>query len=71
MDKHLRPPRFDTEPNSLNAEKEWRHWYRTFVNFVAEVHPTPNPAPTEPADIDQLQQKKTENFDSLCFCQHI
>ena len=41
MDKHLRPQRFDTEPNSNNAEKEWRHWYRTFINFLNEVHPTP------------------------------
>ncbi len=47
MDKHLRPSRFETEPNSITAEKEWRHWYRTFLNFIEKVYPATTPAPAQ------------------------
>ena len=40
MDKHLRPSRFETEPNALNAEKAWKHWYRTFCNFLNSLPKT-------------------------------
>ena len=61
MDKHLRPTRFETEPNTTNAEKEWRHWYRTFVNFLDVVYPPQQQAaPAAPAALTaaQLQAKK-------------
>ena len=67
MDKHLRPSKFDTEPNSLNAEKEWKHWYRTFCNFLKHACPTPAPAdPPNPAAAaiaaQELQQKKLDSL---------
>ena len=34
MEKYLRPDRFETDPNTLNAAKEYRHWYETFKNFL-------------------------------------
>ena len=37
MDKHLRPSRFDYEPNATDAEKQWKHWFRTFENFIESV----------------------------------
>jgi hypothetical protein len=37
MDKHLRPPRFSADPNTASAEKEWKHWFRTFENFLASI----------------------------------
>ena len=37
MDKHLRPSRFDGDPSSSTVEKEWKHWKRTFTNFIAKL----------------------------------
>ena len=39
MDKLLRPERLDLLPNSENAAKHWRHWLKTFENFLAELEP--------------------------------
>ena len=37
MDRHLRPERLDTDPTSVDASKHWRHWFRTFENFVSAL----------------------------------
>ena len=37
MDKFLRPHRLDVDPSSVHAANEWRHWFRTFENFMAAV----------------------------------
>jgi hypothetical protein len=37
MDKYLRPERFDSNPNSATASKEWAHWFRTFKNFMKTI----------------------------------
>ena len=43
MDTLLKPARLDLGPNSPTATKEWRHWYRTFTNFIDECgEKTPN-----------------------------
>lgn len=34
MDKFLRPDRFEADPNSASATKEWTHWFKTFENFL-------------------------------------
>ena len=34
MDQALRPERFETLPNSSTSAKEYKHWFRTFENFV-------------------------------------
>jgi len=36
MDTLLKPVRLDLDPNSPTATKEWKHWHRTFTNFIAE-----------------------------------
>ncbi|XP_068204742.1 uncharacterized protein [Palaemon carinicauda] len=36
MAKLLKPSRLDTDPSSSNAAKEWKHWDRTFTNFIEE-----------------------------------
>ena len=37
MDKLLRPSRFDCDPSFTGAEKEWKHWYKTFENCLSTV----------------------------------
>ena len=39
MDKFLRPDRFDGNPHSPTASKEWSHWHRTFANFLKSIDP--------------------------------
>ena len=34
MDKILRPARFESDLNAPNVEKEWKHWLRTFQNYL-------------------------------------
>ena len=34
MDKFLRPERFDADPHDAAASKEWKHWVKTFNNFL-------------------------------------
>ena len=36
MSKILKPARLDVDHNSPNASKEWKHWKRTFENFIEE-----------------------------------
>ena len=36
MAKFLKPSRLDIDPNSTTAAKEWKHWLRTFENFIQE-----------------------------------
>ena len=40
MDKFLRPARFDVDPNDTGADKHWKHWIKTFENFLASIEPT-------------------------------
>ena len=37
MDKHLRPTRFSAEANTNTSEREWKHWFRTFTNFLTTI----------------------------------
>ena len=34
MDKILRPARFESDLSAPNVEKEWKHWLRTFENYL-------------------------------------
>ena len=36
MDTLLKPARLDLDPNSPSAATEWKHWHRTFNNFIDE-----------------------------------
>ena len=37
MDKVLRPERFSIIPSEENATKRWRHWFKTFENYLTTV----------------------------------
>ena len=37
MDRNLRPERLDTEPNAQDAPRIWRHWLKTFENFLTSL----------------------------------
>ncbi|XP_068205370.1 uncharacterized protein [Palaemon carinicauda] len=40
MERLLHPSRFDVDPDSAQAAKEWTHWLRTFTNFIEAVQLT-------------------------------
>ncbi|PIK39574.1 hypothetical protein BSL78_23581 [Apostichopus japonicus] len=42
MDRILRPERFDADSNSENAAKAWKHWFKTFENFISVLTGEPN-----------------------------
>ena len=44
MNRLMKPKRLDLDPSAPNAAKEWRHWRRTFDNFIIEcgIDPVPN-----------------------------
>ena len=35
MERFLRPERLDVDPSSADADKQFKHWQKTFDNFVA------------------------------------
>jgi len=37
LDKFPRPQRFDSDPNSNTAAKQWSHWHRTSQKFIAAI----------------------------------
>ena len=43
MNRLLKPDRLDLDPNSPTAAKEWKHWFRTFDNFIIECGTEPAP----------------------------
>ena len=38
MDKYLRPTRFDCDPNTARVDKQWKHWLKTFENFLVTIN---------------------------------
>lgn len=40
MEGLLRPERFDVDPDSASAAKDWTHWLNTFTNFAQAVDKT-------------------------------
>ena len=47
MDKTLKPVRLDLDASSPNASKQWKHWRRTFENFLEEVTETSGRQPNK------------------------
>ncbi|XP_035214100.1 uncharacterized protein LOC118187918 [Stegodyphus dumicola] len=37
METPLKPERFDVDPACVGAESKWKHWKRTFSNFLTQV----------------------------------
>lgn len=38
----LKPYRFSTEPNSISATSEWKHWFSTLQNYIISIEPPPS-----------------------------
>ena len=38
MDKYLKPARFSCDPNASGADKQFKHWLRTFQNFIKTIN---------------------------------
>ena len=39
--KFIKPSLFGADPNAGQASKEWKHWYRTFTNFLESFPAVP------------------------------
>ena len=37
MDRVLRPERFDCDPNSPDASRNWKYWFTTFTNYLDTI----------------------------------
>jgi hypothetical protein len=37
MEKVLKPTRLDLDVSAPNAAKHWKHWRKTFENFITEA----------------------------------
>ena len=37
MDRVLRPERFDCDPNSPDASRNWKYWFTTFTNYLDSI----------------------------------
>ena len=48
--KFIKPILFRADPNSGQTNKEWKHWYRTFTNFLESF-----PADSAITDADKLR----------------
>ena len=66
MDKHLRPSRFNSDPSSIDAEKEWKNWYKTFTNFLATLT-----LQTEPAEVQNMKLNTLTNYVSASVYDYI
>ncbi|XP_072401662.1 uncharacterized protein [Diabrotica undecimpunctata] len=59
MENYLRPERFDKDPSLKSTAKEWDHWKRTFMNFLAAHIVTPgvsaDVAAVPPLDINDTK----------------
>ena len=60
MDRFLRPERFDIEPSTPGATKEWLHWLCTFENFLESL-----------TDLSRTTAKQIEHFDQLRIAQSV
>ena len=38
--KHLRPERFDCDPSTPTAMKKYKHWIKTFNNYIRSINDT-------------------------------
>ena len=56
MDKYLRPARFDCDPNASGADKHYKHWLKTFQNFVSTLRIETNQtsAPNQEGGLETL-----------------
>ena len=47
MDSVLRPQVLNLEPSAQDATKAWKHWHRTFTNFLEAVEVANENAPNK------------------------
>lgn len=53
MDRLLRPERFDTDSTDPNAQKLYRHWKMTFLNYLETVLPAADSSQPQDPNIDR------------------
>lgn len=37
MEKYMKPDRLSLDPNDVDAELKWSHWWKTFSNFLSRL----------------------------------
>jgi hypothetical protein len=37
MERYMKPERLSLDPNSEDAELNWKHWHKTFTNFLSKL----------------------------------
>jgi hypothetical protein len=42
MESHLKPQRFETNPNTNTAQAEWVYWTQTLQNFISSMENAPS-----------------------------
>ena len=72
MDKYLRPSRFDCDPNASGADKQYKHWLKTFQNFVCTLRVETNQtsAPSQEGasattTLDELKLNTLVNYEYI------
>ena len=65
MDKFLKPSRLECDPNAAGADKEFKHWLKTFQNFISTIKPQPQPQTTATTDAAAGGDQNTTTGDDL------
>ena len=68
MEKYLKPSRFECDPNAVGADKQFKHWLRTFQNFISTIKSTvttPASTPTDGGTPDSAQVQTSPTEDEL------
>ena len=64
MDKYLKPARFSCDPNASGADKQFKHWLRTFQNFIKTLK-TAAPTPSVASENENTSGTTTEDSGDL------
>ena len=64
MDKYLKPTRFDCDPNETGSDKKFKHWLKTFTNFITSINTTV-PSTASSADSETTAQPVDTKLNAL------
>ena len=60
MEKYLKPPRFDCDPNAVGSDKQFKHWLTTFKNFISTINATTRAPATSDSTADASPEATTD-----------
>ena len=63
IDKYLKPTRFDCDPNETGSDKKFKHWLKTFTNFITSINTTVPPSASS-ADSETTTQTSAQTVDT-------